>query len=207
MKRAWCVVACALIALCLCTFSAHAQTVDFETVPVGTQWGQAFGNSPGEVVLTQDSIDMSVEQFFLGTFTGFNLAEVGGVYSEFFPTTHLALNNISVRFDFASLGFDVTEVTLDYQEFGGTDNFAVNGGTIFELAAMTNLPFDVAPGVTASVTTDQVNLVGDIDSFLIGGQELGIDNITAIPEPATLALLGLGTAALLARRTRRTRTR
>lgn len=203
MKRTGCVAGCALAIWCACGSSAHAQTVDFETVPAGTQWGQDFGNWPGEVVPTQNAIDMSVEEFFLGTFIGFNVAEVGNIYSPFLPTTHLALDNISVRFDFANLGFDVTEVTLDYREFGGADNFAVNDDTIFELAVMTDLPINIAPGVTASVTSDLITLTGDIDSFQIGGQELGIDNITAIPEPTTVALLGLGGTLLVGRRIRR----
>ena len=207
MTRTRCVMACAVVAWCSCGLSARAQTVDFETVPVPTLWGQDFGNIPGEVVLNQDDIDMSVEEFFLGAFIGFNSAEVGNVHSPFLPTTHLALNNISVRFDFASLGFDVTEVTLDYQEFGGADNFAVNDDTIFELAVMTDLPVNVAPGVTALVTGDLITLTGAIDSFQIGGQELGIDNITAIPEPTTVALLGLGGTLLFGRRIRRARGR
>lgn len=206
MKRPWCIAGCALVTCCTYGLSARAETVDFETATVPTLWGQAHGNSPGEVVLTEDAIDMSVEEFFLGPFVGFNLAEVGNVYAPFFPTTHLALDNISVRFDFANLGFVVTDVTLEYQELGGSDNFAVNGGTIFELAAMTNLPVNVAPGVIAFVGGNVITLTGDIDNFLIGGQELGIDNITAIPEPTTVALLGLGGSLLLGRRIRRKRT-
>jgi hypothetical protein len=171
--------------------------VDFETVPVGTQYGAAAGNFPGQVVLTQNGINMSVENFHLGGFTGFNLAEVGGAYDAFFPTTPLELNNISARFDFAGVGFDVNEVRLDYQEFGGSDNFSVNAGTLFELEALTNIPVNVAPGVTASVLSGEIRLLGNVDSFLIGGQELAIDNIRAIPEPGTallLLLLSLGSS-------------
>jgi hypothetical protein len=201
MKRTWRLYACALLAFGLSALSIQAQTVNFETVPAGTQWGQAFGQNPGDIVLTQDSIDMSVEQFFLDAFIGFNTAEVGDVYEPFLPANHLALENISVRFDLLSLPFNVTEVTLDYQEFGGSDNFAVNGGSIYELAALTDLPVNVAPGVTAAVTPDTITLTGKIDTFLIGGQELAIDNITAVPEPTSLALLALGAALLRRRRT------
>ena len=200
MTRPGCAVWCALSAWCLFGSIGLAQTVDFESVPVGTRWGQDYGHLPGEVVLSQDDIDMSVEHFFLGTFVGLNLAEVGGVYAGFIPTTHLALDNISVKFDFTGLGFDVTMVTLNYQEFGGAGNFAANDDTIFQLAAMTDLPADVAPGVTASVDVSAITLTGNIDSLLIGGQELGVDNIVAIPEPTTAALLTLGGAILLRRR-------
>ena len=200
MKRPGCAVWCAVSAWYSLGSIGFAQTVDFESVPVGARWGQDYGHSPGEVVLSQDDIDMSVEHFFLGTFVGFNVAEVGGVYAEFVPTTHLALDNISVKFDFTGLGFDVTMVTLDYWEFGGANSFAANDDIIFQLAALTDLPADVAPGVTASADVNAITLTGNIDSLLVGGQELGIDNIVAIPEPTTAALLTLGGAILLRRR-------
>lgn len=177
-----------------------AQTVDFESVAPGTTFGQGYGNTPGEIVLTQEGIAMSVEEFFLGTFVGFVRAEVGGRYDDYFPTTPLELDNIGVRFDFADVGFDVNFVTLEYQEFGGGNNFAVNDEVLFQVSPLTDLPTNVAPGVTASVDAGVITLVGDIDSFQIGGQELGIDNVTAVPEPASILLLALGGVALLHRR-------
>ncbi len=180
---------------------SFATTMDFESIASGTAFGQAFGHTPGEVVLTRDGIAMTVEEFFLGTFTGFIKAEVGGLHDGFFPTTPLSLDNIGARFDFAGVGFNVTIVTLEYQEFGGADNFAVNDYTLYELGPLTDLPVNVAPGVTASVDGGAITLTGLIESFQIGGQELAIDNITAIPEPTSILLLGLG-SALLHRRLR-----
>ena len=176
-----------------------AVTMDFESVPSGTAYGGAFGQTPGDVVLSQDGIAMSVEDFFLGTFTGFIKAEVGGLYDDFFPTTPLSMDNIAARFDFADVGFDVTVVTLEYQEFGGADNFAVNDFTLYELGSLNDLPVAVAPGITASVVDGVITLTGPVDSFQIGGQELAIDNVAAIPEPASILLLGLGAAAFLKR--------
>ena len=179
---------------------ALAATVDFESVPVGTRWGVAEGNVPGEVVLTQDGILMSVETFHLGAFEGFIYAEVGGQYDDFFPTTPLETNNISVRFDFSDLNFDVNLVTLEFMEFGGADNFAVNDHTIYELASLMEIPTDVAPGVIAFVAGETITLLGAIQSFQIGGQELAIDNVMAVPEPATALLLALGGLVAVRRR-------
>ncbi|WP_145081334.1 PEP-CTERM sorting domain-containing protein [Poriferisphaera corsica] len=50
-----------------------------------------------------------------------------------------------------------------------------------------------------SLTTGSFTFTGPINNFSIGGQELHIDNVSysAIPEPASLALLSLGSLALL----------
>jgi hypothetical protein len=45
---------------------------------------------------------------------------------------------------------------------------------------------------------------GNIQSFTIGGQQLYIDNITTVPEPATIMLLGLGSLGLLRNRKNKT---
>jgi hypothetical protein len=202
---------------CLATALAYGSqamglppTVDFESIPLGTRYGSAYGHTPGEVVFTQEGIAVSVENFYLGSFVGLIKAEIGGAYDDSFPTTPLELDNISAGFDFTGLGFDVTNVTLEYREFGGDDNFAVNGHTLYRLAELTDIPLNVAPGITADVIEqDGIVLTAaaghQIDSFLIGGQELGVDTIVAVPEPTTALLLSLaGFAALtLRRRTRR----
>jgi hypothetical protein len=149
------------------------------------------------VVLTQDGINMSVEQFRLGTFVGFIRAEIGGRYAGSFSSTPLDIDNISVRFDFSGVGFPVTEVTLDYREFGGADNFAVNGSSKYQLDQLADLPANIAPGVTATVIGNEIRLVGPISNFLIGGQELAIDNVAAVPEPTAILLLGVGASAVL----------
>lgn len=177
--------------------------VNFETVPVGTQYGGSAGNVPGQVVLTQDSIAMSVEQFQLNTFTAFFRAEVGGTFDSQFPTTPLSMNNINAEFDFTNVGFNVNQVTIDYYYDGGGNNFSVNGQPIIELNSdFSSLSPNIAPGVTAIADEDSITLTGSIQSVLIGGQELGIDNIVAIPEPTSLLLLS-GAALMCARRRNR----
>ncbi len=200
MKRCRVMACLTVLVACLAISECFAATVDFETVGVGTAYGSDYGNLPGEVVLTQDGIDMSVEEFLLGTFVGLIKAEVGGRYSSFFTSTPLELDNISVEFDFTNVGFDVTRVTLEYQEFGGSNNFAVNGEAPLVITPLSNLPIDVAPGVTAAVADGVITLLGNVDSVRIGGQELGIDTIVAVPEPASIILLGLGFVILLRRR-------
>jgi hypothetical protein len=211
---------CSYLALAACgwivpaSFAVQSAKIDFESQPLGTTYGGEAvpPDNPGDVVIFEDGIAMSVENFFVGQFEGFNSATVGGMNAHYFPTTPLELNNINVRFDFTQVGFDVTMVTVDYMEFGGADNFAVNveivdQNTVYILeTSLTGLPMVVAPGVTAIVDENvSITLSGDITSFVIGGQELSIDNIVAVPEPASLLLLGLGAVAVLRRDRRRAR--
>ena len=175
-------------ALCWLSPISLAATMDFQSVALGTKYGEDFGYVPGQVVLTEDGIQMSVEQFFLQQFTGFFQAEVAGPSNDH----EFAIDNISVLFDLTNVGFNVTSLTLEYLELGGNDNFAVNGGSILQLAELIDIPANVAPGVTALVDDGLITLTGKIDSVLIGGQELSIDTIVAVPEPTSLVLLAAG---------------
>ena len=180
--------------------TSFAATMDFDSVPLGTRYGGTAGHATNEVVLTEDGIEMSVVSFHLEGFTGFFEAEVGGRYRDFFPTTPLDINNISVRFDFANVNFEVDRVTVEFMEFGGAYNFAVNDQTIYELASLADIPANVTPDVTALVSDGLITLTGDVNAVRIGGQELAIDTIFAIPEPVTLILLSLAGAAVLGSR-------
>lgn len=185
---------------CAVSLGASAE-VDFESLPVGVRFGGSDGNFAGQIIpsLGQDGVQVSVENFRTDSFTGFFLAEVHGGGTDLFATKHMYLDNISLGFDLTGVGFPVNQLTIDYHEFGGVDNFSVNGGPVIELPALTSLPVNIAPGVTASADSDSITLSGSVSRFLIGGQELVIDNIIATPEPTCFALLGVGGLALLRR--------
>jgi len=173
-----------------CTLTSRAATVGFESLGTGTVFGLG-SHAPGDPVHVEDGIRMTVENFRLGSTDYFFFAEVGGPGSQAFATQSLSLDNISVRFDFADVGFVVDKVTFEYADFGGASNFSVNGETLFVIDPFSSLPADVATGVTATFDTGLVTLQGPIQSVLIGGQELVIDNITPVPEPATGVLVTL----------------
>ncbi len=188
-----------------------AATMDFDSLAVGTAFGgPPLTNVPGDVVHTEDGIDMSVETFFFTAqnFEGFVRAEVVGS-NVLFPSNHMELDNINLGFDLAQVGFNVNQVSVEYVELGGLNNFSINGGTIIEITPLTGLPANIG-GVAVSQTEldpvthrTRITLTGEIDSFLIGGQELAVDTIIAIPEPATLVLLGICGAVVLWRGSRR----
>ncbi len=179
-----------LIALVVvCARASASPSVDFEDLGVGTTFGALDGHAPGELVYSQNGIDVLVEDFFFGSLTQPGFAEVGGFFTPDFASKPLSIDNLNLRFEFGNVGFPVTQVSFEYVEAGGQNNFAVNGGALIQLNPLSTLPSNIAPSVTASVEDGVVTLIGEIDSFLIGGQELGIDNIVAVPEPATLTLL------------------
>jgi len=179
-----------------------ARAFDFNGLPSNTVYGLP-GDSPGDVVLSDGGAKMSVEPFVLGSSDYFYFATVEPAGGLAFDTQSLSLDNISVRFDFSDVGYNVDTVTLDVADFGGSSNFSVNDQSVFILNPVFDLPVDVAPGVTASVLNNTITLTGPIQSFLVGGQELVIDNVTAVPEPATGVLLLLGGLAVWRTRRRR----
>lgn len=183
-----------LVISCLAALPANGALVDFESIPAGTIFGRDADNQPGEKVLTQDGIAMRLDILLVGSFVGFNRATVGGAYAALFDSTPLELNNISVIFDFTNLGFGVDRLSLEVQHFGGVSNLSVNGASLRDLLLLNDVPQVVAPDVSAYVVNDRLTLEGPLDLFRIGGQELVIDNVLAVPEPTTalLALLILG---------------
>jgi hypothetical protein len=181
---------------------APPAVVDFESVPLGTTFGLPT-HSPGDLAFSQNGIDVHVENIIVNGNPLFFQATVGGFADPFFPTTPLTIDNVNMLFDFAGLAFGVTSASVEYQAFGGVNNFAVNGGVPLELLDLANLPTNIAAGINAQVSGGLITLTADpgffISDFTIGGQELGIDNIIAVPEPATLLLLSLGGLSFLRR--------
>ena len=174
----------------------------FDDLDLGTIFG-APKDQPGFPVYEEDGIVMSVEEIIVEGAAGFLRAEVGGRYGDLFPTHSLDLNNISVAFDFRQVGFAVNQVSLQFVELGPLNNFSVNDADLFELSSLQLIPSEIAPGVTAVVTDGVITLTGDIEEMLVGGQELAIDTVFAIPEPATLLLVAVGGTALVRSRRRR----
>lgn len=176
----------------------EAAQVNFETLAVGQTFGSG-SHSPGQFLFSQDGINVTGQTYQTGLFSDFNLATIHGPGTDLFATNHVWFDNINFGFDLSGIG-PINSVSIEYHEFGGVNNFSVNGGAILELPAMTSMPINVAPGVTATVDSDSIQLSGIVTTFLIGGQELAVDNIVAVPEPTCLALLVAGLGAGMLRR-------
>ncbi|MDF1521552.1 MAG: hypothetical protein P1P87_01875 [Trueperaceae bacterium] len=157
--------------------------IDFEDPPftLGTQWGNAYGNSPGDVAFTDQGATVSVENFTLGAYTGFVNAQVqngSGLAGQ-----SMWISNINLKFDFTGLPFTVGRVTFDFADLGGSENIAVNGSGIVEgeLASGTvgGVPLTVAGGAPVGDGT----LVGTVRDLAIGGQEFYLDDVCAFEVP------------------------
>ncbi len=184
-----------------------AARIDFDDAGDGAIFGREFGQRPGDEILRQDGIRVTLEPFRLGEYQAFHRAMVYGGIEEGFTSPRMSLNNINLAFHFDGLPFEATLVTFDFVESGGMTNFAVNGHAILELSSLQSLPLSPSPGVLAIVAEGIVALSGPIDSIEIGGQELALDNLTvlgtAVPEPSVLSLVFLGMVFVRRRRTNR----
>lgn len=187
------------LALLALPAAASANIVTFDTAasPLGATYGSPV-HANGDLLFTEDGINVRAGIFTAGAFNALNTATIDAAGSPF-PTRSAGLNNIRLRFQFSSLPFDVTEASFDYQDFGGTSNVGVNG-VVVEINDFSALPAIIA-GVNLTVTATTVTFTGAINGLIIGGQELWIDNIRAVPTPGATALLGLG--GLLAARRKR----
>ncbi|MEE4266003.1 MAG: hypothetical protein V2I56_25170, partial [Desulfobacteraceae bacterium] len=77
--------------------------VKFNAVPPATVWGAPAGNSPGDVVHTEDSIPVAVQEFYWSaTTTHFGSTRVKPSFTVAGEQS-INTNNINLEFDFTQL--------------------------------------------------------------------------------------------------------
>ena len=173
-----------------CTTTALAQDsncIGFESLEDGGQYGAVNGMMPGDELLSEEGVSVTLEEFlyFDGTTDFLNVWASTDPFIGFsgegvfvFPS------NINLLFDFSELSASVTSVCFDFGDGGGEENLSVNGEPILVLNNFGEAPTEIAPGVTLEIEYDNTNfptgticLTGTIETLLIGGQELALDNI------------------------------
>jgi hypothetical protein len=120
------------------------------------------------------------------------------------PSNEVNLNNVTLTFSFDQT---YTELRIDLGDFGGLNTFEINGEKIETFSFGDFVASNpTVGGVTFTGSSDPVTLttsllgVGEFDSFSIAGQELWIDNVSAIPAPGAAAFALLAAAPAIRRR-------
>ncbi len=183
--------------LCCCQLDVSAPPpptracVQFEQpLIVGTQFGAASGQNPGDVVFTENGITVTVDKFLqVNGNTAFNEAQVDNLLVPGAATQSLRLNNIAVRFDMTALGYVPQGATVYYVDYGGSEHLSINDDAPIadDLAAMSGA---TNGGATVTVTpgaggpgnvSGAVKIAGAMKSLALGGQEFWIDAVCAEP--------------------------
>jgi len=110
------------------------------------------------------------------------------------------INNANVDFNF---GGPVSDITFQFMDGGGNLNIEINNDfrNISDLGDIDGLIVGGTSVVLVGTTNlGTLHINGAVTSFSVGGQELNIDNVTYVPEPTTLCILGLGSLLIRKRR-------
>lgn len=183
--------------------NARATVIDFEDLTLGATYNVGDSFTTSGVVITAEQFQWSNGTWYAG---GYARVENGGLADG--AGNELHTNNINLNFDF---GIILTGLALQYGEFGGNLNININGSFV-NFENFDNIDNTTIGGVsvftldtgTPGDSSGAMFAVGEIETFVLGGQELWLDNVVAspIPEPATLALFGIGALITLTRKRR-----
>jgi len=200
-------VPCVAAALCSTVLvpTASAVVVTFDPLVVGTNYGQSFGHSAGDLLLTESGVNVRLQKFKqINDSETFILANVKSSLGTL-TTKCVYSSNLALDFDFTSLGFAVNSVTVLILAQGGIENLGVNGSAPY-VGGINGAPATLG-GAAVSITPQtaqtpgKITITGAIQSFRLGGQEFALDTITATPAPGVpTAVLFAGVVALRRRR-------
>jgi len=172
---------------------AAAVNVDFNDLAAGTSWSVGTTH-------TSQGVDVVGEDYFFSNGSSFSSGNAGVEALGFIDGTNIVfVGNINLRFDFGS----VSGISLDYDYGGGNMNLRVNGSLANITSDLSALDGTMLGGASITATSSFLSVTGAITDFAIGGQELAIDNVQSVPEPALAVLAGVVALGLAARRERR----
>lgn len=157
---------------------------------VGTMFGAAEGQKPGDTILTENGIAVTLETYHQADGgAGFGQASVDAMLVPGGTRQSLRTNAIAVRFDFTGLPYPAKGASFHYVDFGGSKDLAANDdkpladGIVAMAGRMTGgTTVSVTTGPTAADSTPgTVTLSGPIKSLSVGGRDFWIDAVCAEP--------------------------
>lgn len=152
--------------------------IDFSDLALGITYNP--GDTFSSAGVTLDARDF-VWSSGTSTSGGYAAVENGGLAGG--SDNELAINNVNIGFDFGVL---IEGLELSFGEYGGNLNIEMNGdfvnfGDITDIDGTTIGGVDVSVAMAASPDGQGIlKLVGSIDTFIFGGQELWIDNVCPV---------------------------
>lgn len=159
--------------------------VKFNTVPQTAEWGTPAGHVDGDIVHTEDSINVAVKEFYWSaTSTHFGRTKVRPSFTVSGEQS-INTNNINLEFDFTQLSFTPNKVTVIFRDTGGFENISVNGSTVIkgELASGSaggiSWTVDATPEANPNNRIGTVTISGNVNRLKIGGQEFWIESVCA----------------------------
>ncbi len=170
----------------------------FENLPAGTYYNANAGYAPGDVFMQHQGVSASLGNFvYANGSTAFGDVAAQTLTNTLNPPfslgqgTVLWTSNATATFQFPA---GTTSVCFSFWAGGGVENISVNGHPLQVVNFPFNIPSNLAPGVTFTITpanpagtvvsSGTMCLSGNIESLRIGGQEFFIDNLCYSPGTA-----------------------
>jgi hypothetical protein len=163
---------------------------DNESQAPGSFWGAPYGESPGDIIFTEDGIDVGLTLFDDGSGPLFNYASTDVPWGFAGTGNVMHINNIGVTYDLA-LFSPITEVSFDYAKGDGVENLGVDG--LLYIGDIGGIPAAFFPGFNVAVTVNvgpgftygTVTVTGDVQQLIVGGQQFYIDDLCVVFDDAS----------------------
>ena len=172
----------------------------FESLTVGNRYGDITAGAtiavaPGGLAVTSDGVPVYLDVLQGASGTYFNFL---GVESTPFGNV-LWTNNLSAEFDIQSVLAETDTVCLAFRDQGGFENLSINGSapvispngygglTAFHGAVIGGVLVEVTGTSLGYAFEGTISLIGDVDKFSVGGQELFLDDLCISGADGTVA--------------------
>mgnify|MGYP005666351783 CR=1 FL=1 len=160
--------------------------IDFESIEQGF-YGPNTGYEAGDFFFSQQEVSVSFAEFNSTSFLGATITD-DPIMGDQIVGQYSILNSSNLFFDFTTTNQNVVNVCFDFVNLAPEIDLGVNGQDVLLLNGFSEIPQEVAPGVTIELTLNNTDvesgtlcLIGTIEDLTIGGLELGLDNVCFVP--------------------------